>query len=69
VYPILVHGGGPRITEEMERRGLKANFINGRRVTDEAVLEIALFDGSEAARASVLGCIGARALATPKQLR
>ena len=41
VYPILVHGGGPRITEEMERRGLKANFIDGRRVTDERVLEIA----------------------------
>ena len=41
VYPILVHGGGPRITDEMERRGLKANFINGRRVTDEYVLEIA----------------------------
>jgi acetylglutamate kinase len=41
VWPILVHGGGPRITEEMERRGLKANFVKGRRVTDEATLEIA----------------------------
>lgn len=40
-FPILCHGGGPRITEEMERRGLKANFIKGRRVTDEATLEIA----------------------------
>ena len=39
--PIIVHGGGPRITEEMERRGLKANFVKGRRVTDEATLEIA----------------------------
>jgi acetylglutamate kinase len=41
VWPIIVHGGGPRITEEMERRGLKANFVKGRRVTDEATLEIA----------------------------
>ena len=41
VWPILVHGGGPRITEEMERRGLKANFVKGRRVTDEATLDIA----------------------------
>jgi acetylglutamate kinase len=41
VRPIIVHGGGPRITEEMERRGLKATFVKGRRVTDEATLEIA----------------------------
>lgn len=41
VWPILVHGGGPRITAEMERVGLKPAFIKGRRVTDERVLEIA----------------------------
>ena len=41
VWPIIVHGGGPRITEEMERKGLKANFVQGRRVTDEPTLDIA----------------------------
>src|SRR5471032_1333908 len=41
VFPIIVHGGGPRITEEMERRGMKATFVKGRRVTDEATLDIA----------------------------
>ena len=41
VWPILVHGGGPRITEEMERLGLKANFVKGRRVTDDTTLQIA----------------------------
>ncbi|HLX62566.1 MAG TPA: acetylglutamate kinase [Planctomycetota bacterium] len=41
IWPILVHGGGPRITEEMERRGMQATFVKGRRVTDEATLEIA----------------------------
>jgi len=41
VWPILVHGGGPRISEEMERRGMKPSFVKGRRVTDEATLEIA----------------------------
>lgn len=41
VWPIIVHGGGPRITAEMERRGLQATFVKGRRVTDEATLEIA----------------------------
>ncbi|MBE7466397.1 MAG: acetylglutamate kinase [Planctomycetes bacterium] len=41
VWPILVHGGGPAISAEMERAGLKPHFIRGRRVTDGAVLEIA----------------------------
>ncbi len=41
VWPIIVHGGGPRITAEMERLGLKATFVKGRRVTDEATLQIA----------------------------
>lgn len=41
VFPILVHGGGPRITEEMERRGMKPTFVKGRRVTDEPTLDIA----------------------------
>jgi acetylglutamate kinase len=39
--PVLVHGGGPRITAAMENAGLKANFVKGRRVTDEATLQIA----------------------------
>ena len=41
VWPVIVHGGGPRITAEMERRGLKPVFVKGRRVTDAATLEIA----------------------------
>ncbi|MFH0939968.1 MAG: acetylglutamate kinase [Planctomycetota bacterium] len=41
VWPIIVHGGGPRITAEMERQGLKSVFVKGRRVTDKATLEIA----------------------------
>src|SRR5437588_11532150 len=41
VWPIIVHGGGPRITEEMERRGMRPTFVKGRRVTDDATIEIA----------------------------
>ncbi|MEI6232813.1 MAG: acetylglutamate kinase [Planctomycetota bacterium] len=41
IWPILVHGGGPRITEEMERRGMQPTFVKGRRVTDDATLDIA----------------------------
>ncbi len=38
--PIVVHGGGKAITRAMERAGLAARFVQGRRYTDEATLEI-----------------------------
>ncbi|PCH54418.1 MAG: acetylglutamate kinase [Flavobacteriaceae bacterium] len=37
---ILVHGGGKRATEIASEMGLKPKMINGRRVTDEANLEV-----------------------------
>lgn len=39
---ILVHGGGPEITDEMERRGLKAKKIAGQRITDGDALKVAM---------------------------
>lgn len=39
--PIVVHGGGKSITEAMKKAGLEAKFIQGRRYTDRATLEIA----------------------------
>lgn len=39
--PIIVHGGGKSITEAMNRAGLKARFIQGRRYTDRDTLQIA----------------------------
>jgi acetylglutamate kinase len=41
IRPVLVHGGGKSITRAMDAAGLKANFIQGRRYTDRATLEIA----------------------------
>src|SRR5512135_126182 len=38
--PVVVHGGGKAITRAMERAGLKANFIQGQRVTDERTVHI-----------------------------
>ena len=38
--PILVHGGGKSIDRAMDRAGLQARKIHGRRYTDEATLEI-----------------------------
>lgn len=41
VWPVVVHGGGSEISQEMERAGLKPTFVAGMRVTDEATLKIA----------------------------
>jgi acetylglutamate kinase len=38
---VLVHGGGKRITEWLERLGVPSRFEGGLRVTDEASLEVA----------------------------
>ncbi|MBI3945747.1 MAG: acetylglutamate kinase, partial [Armatimonadetes bacterium] len=38
--PILVHGGGPEITDAMKRMGKEATFVNGLRVTDSETMEI-----------------------------
>ncbi len=39
---VLVHGGGPEISELMEKLGKKTEFINGLRVTDKETVDIAL---------------------------
>ena len=38
---ILVHGGGPEISEEMEKRGMVPKKVAGIRVTDQEGLEVA----------------------------
>ncbi|MFQ5957441.1 MAG: acetylglutamate kinase [Candidatus Brocadiales bacterium] len=38
--PILVHGGGPHISEEMAKRGKEPKFVNGHRITDQETLDI-----------------------------
>ena len=40
MQPVLVHGGGPEITAMSERLGLKAEFKNGLRVTDDRTMEV-----------------------------
>ena len=41
IHPVLVHGGGPEITEKMQRMGKKPEFVGGLRITDDETLEIA----------------------------
>jgi acetylglutamate kinase len=40
MQPVLVHGGGPDITAMSERLGLKAEFKDGLRITDEQTMEV-----------------------------
>ena len=37
---VLVHGGGPEITETLERMGKQTEFVNGLRVTDRETAQI-----------------------------
>ena len=38
--PVLVHGGGPNISERMRQTGKKSEFVDGMRVTDEETLVV-----------------------------
>ena len=38
---VLVHGGGPEITDMLKRLSIEAKFVDGLRYTDEATLEVA----------------------------
>jgi acetylglutamate kinase len=39
--PIVVHGGGPEITQYMEALGMPVEFVGGLRVSDEKTVEVA----------------------------
>jgi acetylglutamate kinase len=38
--PVVVHGGGKAITARMREAGIRANFVSGLRVTDEASIRV-----------------------------
>ncbi|MDP8289442.1 MAG: acetylglutamate kinase [Candidatus Susulua stagnicola] len=40
IKPIIVHGGGPNITEELKNRKIVTKFVDGMRVTDKDTLEV-----------------------------
>ena len=42
VKVVLVHGGGPEITEMLGKIGKKSAFVNGLRVTDQETVDVAL---------------------------
>jgi len=40
VRPVVVHGGGPQIEALLRRLGKESSFVDGRRVTDDATMEV-----------------------------
>ena len=38
--PVVIHGGGKRISNKLNQVGIKSNFINGLRVTDQKSISI-----------------------------
>lgn len=40
IQPIIVHGGGKRITSVLEQMGIKSEFIDGHRVTTKECMEV-----------------------------
>ena len=41
LHPVLVHGGGPDISETLTRFGIQSEFVNGLRVTDDETMRVA----------------------------
>ncbi|MBI5026195.1 MAG: acetylglutamate kinase [Nitrospirae bacterium] len=40
IRPVIVHGGGPKISAIMEKMGKKPTFIHGQRFTDKETMDI-----------------------------
>ncbi|MET4130355.1 acetylglutamate kinase [Roseovarius sp. MBR-6] len=40
VNPVIVHGGGPMINEMLARLDITSEFVNGKRVTDAATMDV-----------------------------
>ena len=57
----VVHGAGPQISAEMERRGLPVRFVGGRRVTSPEALEV-VRESMAAVNAAVCAALGPQAI-------
>ncbi|CAI5735780.1 unnamed protein product [Peronospora destructor] len=41
LIPILVHGAGPQMNDELDKQGVEPQYVGGNRVTDKKTLDIA----------------------------
>ncbi len=62
---VLVHGGGPEISQTLQRMGVQSRFVNGLRYTDEETAEVVrmvLAGKVNKSLVNMLGMVGARAI-------
>ena len=62
---VLVHGGGPEISQTLKRMGIESRFVGGLRYTDEEtaeVVRIVLAGKVNKGLVHMLGALGARAI-------
>jgi acetylglutamate kinase len=54
--PIIIHGGGPKLSDELNKRKIEFSFLNGQRVTTKEVLDVAykIFSGENTKIVSAL---------------
>ena len=38
INPIIVHGGGPQIQKELDKKNIKSDFLNGVRITSPEIM-------------------------------
>ena len=65
IRPVIVHGGGPQISEVMKKMGLKPIFVEGQRITDPEtmnVVEMVLVGTVNKSIVSLINRHGARAV-------
>ncbi len=62
---VVVHGAGPQISAELDRRGLPVEFVAGRRVTTAAALQV-VRESLAQVNAELSAAIGPRALPLPE---
>ena len=57
INPIVVHGGGPTITEHMKKAGKEAKFVDGLRITDKDTMGLVKEVLVEKVNSEVVGLI------------
>src|SRR5579872_4896411 len=58
INPIVVHGGGPQISQMLDRLKISSPFIDGLRVTDAATVEIVEMVLSGSINKQIVSAIG-----------
>jgi acetylglutamate kinase len=65
LQPVVVHGGGPQISQTLQRMGIESAFVNGMRVTDGEtmnVVEMVLVGKVNKEIVSLINAAGGRAV-------